>query len=88
MAQGQVKKKPATAATKNNKNQHRVAKPTKPKKGKSSADRMQRKLTAGLTAKTEKLLGERAGHLEMIGKGKKTEKSERVLAKGGTKKFG
>lgn len=44
--------------------------------------------TSGLTAKTEALLGERAGHLELIGKGKKGLKDKKVTNKGGTKKFG
>ena len=30
-----------------------------------------KKLSAGLTAETEKMLGERAGHLEMLGSGRK-----------------
>lgn len=49
-------------------------------------DKTHKQFTAGLTAKTEKLLGERVGHLELIGKGKKAGlKSEN---KGGSKKFG
>ena len=31
---------------------------------------MNKKLTSGLTAQTEKMLGEKAGHLEMVGKGR------------------
>jgi hypothetical protein len=48
---------------------------------------MHKKFTAGLTAKTEALLGERAGHLELIGKGKKG-KDKKATIKGGSKKFG
>ncbi|KAI1435182.1 hypothetical protein GGR50DRAFT_694351 [Xylaria sp. CBS 124048] len=71
MAQGAPKKsgsgRSATTA--------RANKPQPPKKGArvfkskkgSAADKMQRKLAAGITGKTERLLGERAGHLELIG---------------------
>ncbi|KAI0179319.1 hypothetical protein GGR52DRAFT_535661 [Hypoxylon sp. FL1284] len=97
MAQGAVKtKKPArTSAT------SRKAKPQPPKKGArvakskkaSTADKMQKKYAAGLVAKTEKLLGERAGHLELIGKGRaKTKDGDdgkaKSVSKGGSKKFG
>lgn len=62
-----------------------ISKP-KPAK-KTSAARLQKKLSSGLIAKTEKLLGERAGHLELIGKGRKgVDKSEKQ--KGGSRKFG
>jgi Protein of unknown function (DUF2462) len=33
--------------------------------------KMKKKFSAGLTAKTEKMLGEKVGHLEMLGTGKK-----------------
>jgi Protein of unknown function (DUF2462) len=33
--------------------------------------KMKKKFSAGLTAKTEKMLGEKVGHLELLGKGKK-----------------
>ncbi|RYP47002.1 hypothetical protein DL768_006862 [Monosporascus sp. mg162] len=70
----------------------RVAKPRKA----SAADKLQRKYAAGLTAKTEKLLGERAGHLELIGAGRKGKKDggggggggEKGGSKGGSRKFG
>jgi hypothetical protein len=91
MAQGEIKKKsrPATAAKgKHQQTKGRVAKPQKPKKAKTTADKMRKKLTSGLVAQTEKMLGERAGHLELIGKGKKTDKADRVSGKGGSKKFG
>ena len=78
MAQGAIKKtsssskgmtaranKPQQAAK--TKKGARVAKPRKA----SSADKMQKKFAAGLAAKTEQLLGERAGHLELIGAGRK-----------------
>ncbi|KAJ9141788.1 hypothetical protein NKR23_g7746 [Pleurostoma richardsiae] len=82
MAQGGFKKsKPAPAAK-----PKKGAKVTKPKKSKSSADKVTKKYTAGLITQTEKLLGERAGHLELIGKGKKGKKDEKH--KGGSRKFG
>ncbi|KAI1363069.1 hypothetical protein F5Y08DRAFT_341032 [Xylaria arbuscula] len=78
MAQGAPKKtskptlpgranKPQPAKTK------KGARVLKAKKGKgsSAADKLQRKLAAGITNKTERLLGDRAGHLELIGPGKK-----------------
>ncbi|KAI2467042.1 hypothetical protein F4781DRAFT_433803 [Annulohypoxylon bovei var. microspora] len=75
MAQGTVKpKKPSATSV----SARRKAKPQPPKKGTrvtkakrgSAADKMQKKFAAGLVSKTEKLLGERAGHLELIGKGR------------------
>ena len=75
----------------------RVAKPRKA----SAADKMQRKFAAGMAAKTEALLGERAGHLELIGAGRKKKKDDgkdgkgkgkaaagTTAAKGGSRKFG
>ncbi|KAK3501506.1 hypothetical protein B0T13DRAFT_510076 [Neurospora crassa] len=56
---------------------------TKVKKNKTKADKVQKKFTAGMAAKTEKMLGARAGHLELIGKGKKEENKEKF--KGGTR---
>ena len=53
---------------------------------KGSNDKALRKFTSGLTAKTESALGEKAGHLELIGKGRK--KGEKMQHKGGSKKFG
>ncbi|KAI1100961.1 hypothetical protein F4804DRAFT_317495 [Jackrogersella minutella] len=95
MAQGAVKpRKPTSTSTSSG----RKAKPQPPKKGarvskakkSSAADKMQKKFAAGLVSKTEKLLGERAGHLELIGKGrvkgKDGEKDKKT--KGGSRKFG
>lgn len=83
MAQGAVKSKAKPAlATK-----PKATKGAKVKKQKSTkADKLQKRYTAGLVSKTEKLLGERAGHLELIGKGKKAKKDEKH--KGGSRKFG
>ncbi|TEA13291.1 UPF0390 protein [Colletotrichum sidae] len=89
MAQGGLKSSSRPAPTgkpkqKQVKNASRVAKPQKAKHG-LAADKMQKKFAAGLVNKTEKLLGERAGHLELIGKGKKAKKEEKGLAKGGSR---
>ncbi|XXH03964.1 hypothetical protein Hte_010372 [Hypoxylon texense] len=96
MAQGAVKpKKPTATST------ARKAKPQQPKKGArvakakkgSTADKLQKRYAAGLVAQTEKLLGERAGHLELIGKGRTKGKDAeggkgKSTTKGGTRKFG
>ncbi|KAL2877437.1 hypothetical protein SGCOL_007379 [Colletotrichum sp. CLE4] len=97
MAQGGVKSASRPAPTgkpkhKQLKNASRVAKPQKAKSH-SSADKMQKKMAAGLTSRTEKLLGERAGHLELIGKGKKAKKDDKSgkglqATKGGSRKYG
>ncbi|KAK4156281.1 hypothetical protein C8A00DRAFT_41243 [Chaetomidium leptoderma] len=59
---------------------------TKSKKAKTTADKVLKKHTAGLVARTELMLGERAGHLELIGKGRK--KGGEKEFKGGSRKFG
>lgn len=93
MAQGTVKKPAArrapTKQAHSKKQASRISKTgtkSKSKGGSSGSDKAHRKFTAGMAAKTEALLGERAGHLELIGKGKKAEKKEGK--KGGSKKFG
>lgn len=76
MVQGQIKK--ATALSAKSSTRTTNAGVTKkglgqknPKKTKLiKAAKINKKFTAGLTAQTEKMLGERAGHLEMIGKGR------------------
>ncbi|KAL2891785.1 putative kinetochore protein [Ceratocystis lukuohia] len=90
MAQGAIKKVSARPPPKANKATKKgaAAKTSKPKKLKTSHEKLQRKFAGALVAKTEKLLGERARHLEMIGKGKKTAPEDRLNAKGGSKKFG
>ena len=88
MAQGAIKassKAKAPKAVHSKKQASKVGK-QKPKTTKKSIDKVQRKFTSGLTAKTEALLGERAGHLELIGKGNKG--SKKITHKGGSKKFG
>lgn len=86
MAQGAVKKSARPAAPKATHSKRQASKVSKPKTGKTNVDKMHKKFTSGLTARTEALLGERAGHLELIGKGKKGDKKE--AKKGGSKKFG
>lgn len=88
MAQGSVKKTARPIPSKSKHQSKKPSKVTKPKKAKTTADRLQKKYTAGLTAKTEKMLGERAGHLELIGKGKKGKEDGKTKQKGGTRKFG
>jgi hypothetical protein len=83
MAQGTVKRiKPSTVKTGKKKQISKT-----PQKSKATK-KILRKFTSGLAAKTEAMLGERAGHLELIGKGKKTDKADRINVKGGSRKFG
>ena len=109
MAQGAIKKSTSSKAgagmtARANKPQQQQQQTAKTKKGArvakpkkaSSADKMRRKFSAGLAAKTEQLLGERAGHLELIGAGRKKNKAggladkgkKGAAAKGGSRKFG
>lgn len=82
MAQGEIKMK-AKPSGKAKPKKGAIAK--KPKNS-AKADKLRKKYTAGMVGKTEKLLGERVGHLELIGKGKKAPKDEKN--KGGSRKFG
>ncbi|KAL2264834.1 hypothetical protein VTJ83DRAFT_7344 [Remersonia thermophila] len=91
MAQGAVKKTPKPAlggkgGKAASKQQAKKSGVTKVKKSKTTADKLQKKFTAGLVERTEKMLGERAGHLELIGKGRK--KGGEKEFKGGSRKFG
>lgn len=97
MAQGAVKKsaKPNPGLDKSGKRTQAKKTATagiqKPKraKAKTTADRLQKKYTAGMVARTEQMLGARAGHLELIGKGRKaSEKAGEKAQKGGSRKFG
>lgn len=93
MAQGSVKSASRPAPTgKPKTNVRKTNKVNKPQKAKATcaADKMQKKLTAGMAARTEKMLGQRVGHLELIGKGKRAEKNEKDKEKfkGGSRKFG
>ncbi|EXJ88939.1 hypothetical protein A1O3_02003 [Capronia epimyces CBS 606.96] len=73
MAQGQLKKlgKP-TAAKSSSAITKKGSRTITPKKAKLLKQaKLNKKLTAGLISKTEVMLGERAGHLELLGQGKK-----------------
>lgn len=78
MAQGTVKKSTTKPTTQKNPQRKqtgsRVIKPKKAQLQKQQA--MKKKHTAGLTALTERSLAGRAGHLEMLGGGKKEKKVE------------
>jgi hypothetical protein len=91
MAQGAVKKTPkpnpgGKGGKSGGKQQAKKSGVSKTKKSKTTADKIQKKYTAGLVARTEQMLGERAGHLELIGKGRK--KGAEKEFKGGSRKFG
>ncbi|KAI5462460.1 hypothetical protein BGZ63DRAFT_423715 [Mariannaea sp. PMI_226] len=86
MAQGAIKKSGRTAAPKATHSKRQASKVSKPKT-KASVDKSIKKFTSGMVARTEAMLGERAGHLELIGKGKKG-KDKKAVFKGGSKKFG
>lgn len=99
MAQGAGQKVPkANAAKKATGGGHKQAHAKKPSSGimkpqkkhnKTTADKLTKKYTGGMVAKTELMLGARAGHLEMIGKGRKKMLAEGIKAeKGGTRRFG
>lgn len=92
MAQGQVKAKPLKPTGR--KSSHQTGGITK--KGSRSINardtklqkqaKMNKKLTSGMTAQTERMLGEKAGHLEMIGSKKGSNKEKEGLKKAGKKK--
>lgn len=100
MVQGAIKKPNKASLLSKKSGRQTTSRVTKPKKAKvtTSADKLAKKYSAGLVEKTERLLGERAGHLELIGgKGKKNaeqgkkgsgKKDEKTTVKGGTRKFG
>ncbi|PSN64984.1 hypothetical protein BS50DRAFT_635814 [Corynespora cassiicola Philippines] len=78
MAQGLVKNKPSGSSKKPTahgpKRGNRVIKPKKASL--IQQNKIKKKSTSGLTAKTEKLLAEKAGHLEMLKGGKKDRKEK------------
>ncbi|KAM7196475.1 hypothetical protein V8F33_006192 [Rhypophila sp. PSN 637] len=99
MAQGGLKKNATPNPGKAGKTFHgsknkagSINKPKKPKK--TTLDKMQKKFTSGMVARTEAMLGEKAGHLELIGKGrkkggdKKVEDKGKKVNQGGSRKFG
>lgn len=74
MAQGLLKKpsKPASSRSTSGGITKKGSRTITPKKAKLVKQaKMNKKFTAGLTAKTEAMLGSRAGHLELLGQGKK-----------------
>lgn len=92
MAQGQIKKAAAPAKPSSRNRPSGVTKrglgDKNPKKTKLiRAQKINKKFTSGLTAQTERMLGERAGHLELIGKGKKKGSDSKAVhgKKGGEK---
>lgn len=86
MAQGTVKNLGRPTAAKVVHSKKQASKVNKPKKSKANVDKVHRKFTSGMAARTEALLGERVGHLELIGQGKKA--GRKATTKGGSKKFG
>ncbi|CAJ0539627.1 Ff.00g071470.m01.CDS01 [Fusarium sp. VM40] len=96
MAQGTVKKLGRPTPAKITHSKRQASKVHKPKTTKASIDKVHKKFTSGLTARTEALLGERAGHLELLGQKKKKadqkkdgkRPDKRTTIKGGSKKFG
>lgn len=94
MAQGQIKKASTPAKSQSRTNAGVTKKglgDKNPKKSKLiKAKKINKKFTAGLTAQTEKMLAQRAGHVEMIGKsGKKSGDAKGIHGKkGGEKRTG
>ncbi|KAK7413410.1 hypothetical protein QQX98_007712 [Neonectria punicea] len=87
MAQGVIKKLGRPTAPKVTHSKRQAAKVGKTKKSQANLDKAHKKaFTSGMAARTEQLLGERVGHLELIGQGKKAGK--KTTHKGGSKKFG
>ncbi|GIK02250.1 hypothetical protein Aspvir_006299 [Aspergillus viridinutans] len=87
MAQGPLKKtKPSTAKRPTALAPKRGPRQIAPKKATLiKQQKITKKLTAGLTAKTERSLAQRAGHLELLAGGKKDKKTEKGKEKGGKK---
>ncbi|KAK4929825.1 hypothetical protein LTR66_016137 [Elasticomyces elasticus] len=86
MPQGLAKKASAKSAPKPTgvTKKYQSIKPShKPKLIKAA--KINKKFTSGLTGQTERMLGEKAGHLEMIGKGKKEKSTSGHGKKGGEK---
>jgi hypothetical protein len=80
MAQGAVKPKPKPSAKTSHASRAGITKKggrtVAPKKlNLIKAQKMTKKISGGLTAQTEKMLGARAGHLEMLGQGGKKKRS-------------
>ncbi|KAF2093774.1 hypothetical protein NA57DRAFT_80772 [Rhizodiscina lignyota] len=75
MAQGQIKKPSKPSKKSTNPASKRGARVIKPKKASLiQKQKLVKKHTSGLTAMTERSLAQKAGHLEMLGGGKKAAK--------------
>ncbi|PKX89590.1 DUF2462 domain-containing protein [Aspergillus novofumigatus IBT 16806] len=83
MAQGPLKKtKPSTAKRPTALAPKRGPRQIAPKKATLiKQQKITKKLTAGLTAKTERSLAQRAGHLELLAGGKRDKKAEKEKGK-------
>jgi len=89
MAQGQIKKpsKQSSSRPSSSGVTKKGSRTITPKKAKLLRQaKINKKYTAGLTAKTEAMLGERAGHLEMLGQGRKKGAAAEKSKSGGEKK--
>ncbi len=87
MAQGAVKAKPKPSKPTSHSSRPGITKKGRrtvaPKKlSLIKAQKMTKKLSGGLTAQTEKMLGAKAGHLEMLGEGGKKKASSKEGGKG------
>jgi hypothetical protein len=73
MAQGPIKSRPSTSKSSNpSKVTKKGSRTINPKKAKLLAQaKMNKKFSGQLTAKTEQMLGAKAGHLEILGQGRK-----------------
>ncbi|EFR03116.1 hypothetical protein MGYG_06111 [Nannizzia gypsea CBS 118893] len=82
MAQGAIKKsKPTQAKKPTSLGPKRGAKTIAPKKAKLiKQQKLVKKLTSGLTGKTERLLAEKAGHLELLKGTRKDKKGDNKQA--------
>ncbi|CAE7032238.1 hypothetical protein CFE70_004574 [Pyrenophora teres f. teres 0-1] len=86
MAQGAVKNSKAAAPKKPTQRVQRGARVIKPKKTSIiTQNKIKHKSSSGLVGQTEKLLAQKAGHLEML-KGGKRDKKEGAKKEGGDKK--
>ncbi|KAJ2898114.1 hypothetical protein MKZ38_004173 [Zalerion maritima] len=96
MAQGAPKKLGSKPTPKPKGLLKKGAKVLKPKTKKANktvnSQKIRKQFSSGIITRTEALLGERAGHLEMIGKGKKGKAKDKNAKgsrqTGGTRKFG
>lgn len=94
MPQGALKKsaQPVPRKAKQQRQQKKPSGVTKKKKAKTAAEKLRKKVSAGLMVRTETLMAERAGHLELIGKGKKDKKpagdGKKAKTTGESRKFG